>query len=202
MKNSKFAIELKEVNMKAILSGLVISTLLIASCSKSDSNNNNIKIDTTSSHLGTLVVDIDGIPTAFDSILECTYFTRPNSINDVVITGYEKNDTSRSNIQLMITGSGTILSGTYIDSVPNLNTKYGFQFTYGPPNLPISFYGDQSGITRPEIQIYFTQDSIQGTFAGRLINVGYPLNLPPVTISHVFTNGKFHLKITHTVGGP
>jgi hypothetical protein len=188
--------------MKAILLGLVISAILIASCAKSDSNITNIKIDTTSSHLGTLVADIDGIPTAFDSILECTYFTRPNGINDVIITGYKKNDTSRSNIQLMITGSDTVLSGTYTDSVPNLNTKYGFLFTYSPPNLPIWFSGDQSGISRPEIQIYFTPDSVQGTFAGRLINVGYPPNLPPVTISHEFTNGKFHLKISHTIGGP
>ena len=184
--------------MKAILLGLVISTLLITSCSKSNPN-----VTTASSHLGTLMADIDGIPTAFDSILECTYFTRPtDGINEVIINGYKKNDTSRSNIQLMITGSDTILSGTYIDSVPNLNTKYGFLFTYTPPILPIWFNGDQSSVPRPEVQIYFLLDSVQGTFAGRLINIAYPPNLPPVIISHVITNGKFHLKISHSILGP
>jgi hypothetical protein len=180
----------------------VISTILITSCSKSNHDTTKINVN-TSSHLGTLTADIDGIPTAFDSILVCTYFTRPvDGINEIIITAYKNNDTTRSNIQLMITGSDTILSGTYIDSVPSPNTKYGFQFTYDPPNLPIWFYGDQSSASRPEIQINFIQDSVQGTFAGRLINVAYSSNLPPDTLSHVFTNGKFHLKISHSVLGP
>jgi hypothetical protein len=188
--------------MRSFILGLVISTILITSCSKSNHDTTKINVNTIS-HLGTLTADIDGVPAAFDSILECTYFTRPaDGINEVIITGYKRNDTTRSNIQLMITGSDTILSGTYIDSVPGPNTKYGFQFTYDPPNLPIWFYGDQSGISRPEVQINFIQDSVQGTFGGRLINVTYTPNLPPVTVVHEFTNGKFHLKISHSVLGP
>jgi hypothetical protein len=81
--------------------------------------------------------------------------------------------------------------------------KAGFRINrHSPPNLPIWFSGDQSGISRPEIQTYFTQDSIQGTFAGKLITVGYSPNLLPVTVSHEFTHGKLHLKIPHSVGGP
>ena len=201
IKAALFSLLIHLKNMKEILLALFISSILIASCSKSNPNNQNINIISTSSYLGTLTVDIDGIPTAFDSIIDCTYLTRPNDIHNVIITGYRRNDTSTSNIQLMITGSDTILSGTYIDSIPNLSTKYGFLFTYVPPNLPIWFYGDQPSISRPNVQIYFFKDSVKGSFSGSLINVNYPPNLPPITISHGFTNGKFNLKITHLEGG-
>ena len=183
--------------MKVILLGLVISVILVTSCTKTNPN-----ITTAISQLGTLTADIDGIPTAFDSILVCTYFTRPAlSLNEVFITAYKKNDTSWSNIQLTITGSDTILSGTYIDSVPNINEEYGFQCNYTPPNLPIWFSGDQSAVTRPAIQIIFFKDSVQGTFSGRVINTAYPPNLPPVTTAHDITNGQFQLKISKSLLG-
>ena len=116
--------------------------MLIASCSKSHSDKSNANAVTTSFNLGHLIVDIDGIPAVFDSIRQCGYYKRlplPNDTYEIVINAFRNNDTSGSNINLMIIGSDTSLSGNYIDSVGNIDTKYGFLLGYTPPNFPSGF---------------------------------------------------------------
>jgi hypothetical protein len=180
--------------MKITLLSLVV-VILIASCTKSNSVNS---IAEHSASLGIITVDIDSVNTSFDSVPVCIDFARPSS-NDIIINGYKKNDISKSTIQLMISGSDSITSGLYIDSVSAL-TKAIFSPSYIPPGFISSYSGDEASRLRPAIQISFIKDSIQGTFGGRLINILYRNALPDTTY-HEMTNGKFKIKINHSSGG-
>lgn len=173
----------------------MVVTLLIASCAKSNSTNN---ITDHSALLGIITVDIDGVTTSFDSVPVCTYLTRP-STNEIIINGYKKNDVSKCNIQLMISGSDSIKNGAYMDSVSTVNNSI-FLPSYTPPDFISSFSGDRASSLRPGIQISFIQDSIQGTFDGRLINILYHNSLPDTTY-HELNNGKFKIKINHSSSG-
>jgi hypothetical protein len=183
--------------MKAILSGVIISMVLITSCSKSSPANIITTYD-DSSLLGIITVDIDGVTTYFDSVPACVYLTWPHT-NDIIINGYKKNDTSRCTIQLMISGDDSLTAGVYIDSVPPY-TKAVFLPSYIPPDFISSFSGDRESSLRPEIQISYIKDSIQGTFDGRLVNILYQNSLPDTTY-HVLTNGKFKIRINHSYNG-
>jgi hypothetical protein len=180
--------------MKIILISLVV-TMLIVSCAK---NNPVNKIADHSDLLGIITVDIDGVTTSFDSVPVCTYLTRPFA-NNIIMNGFKKNDTSKCNIQLMISGSDSIIAGIYVDSVSALN-NFIFSPSYTAPDFISSFSGDRADSSRPAIQISFIKDSILGTFHGRLINILFQNSLPDTTY-HVLSNGKFKIKMNHSSNG-
>jgi hypothetical protein len=184
------------------------SSSSITNNSNNDTTANNSNNDTTNNNpnIESLTVDIDNIPTTFDSIDLCNYYTG-NIGNIITILGYKRNDTSKvkSNLGLQISAGQSILSGMYVDSVSNQNTTYSFLPSYTPPDFISWYSGDKVSIDRPEIQINFIKDSINGnsiygTFEGRLICILYINSQPPDTTYHVLTNGKFNLKINYIQG--
>jgi hypothetical protein len=171
---------------------LISLAVILASCSKSNiSSSYNFDIDTTnpaSIPSGTIVADMNGINTHFDSTASATilYYIENNDTEYTInIIGFEHPSTDYSSLTINLQGSLPFdTTNFYIDSAENiptfgekLYTSYYRTYIGGT----ITTY-DFIGTTHYKATITHIDDStIQGTFSGYL---------PPYS----FTNGAFNIR--------
>ncbi|UAY52883.1 hypothetical protein [Ferruginibacter albus] len=168
--------------MKSILFSIIIVSVLLTSCSKS--NPVNTGGGGTSS---TLSADIDGKPTDFSIYAVATHQNTSGSYS-IGIAGYN-GSVSGSLISFGVGGSTPVVAGTFDNSYSAATYKTSMSLFEQPGNIIYLSNGISPNIGTVTISS-INAESVSGTFSGGIIHSGD-------NATHTITNGKFNVKFSN-----
>ena len=168
-----------KTNMRKLLILLVV-LLMITSCKKTDTN---------TSTTAAISVDIDGVPTTFNTdamaVQTNTYLNY-----SIVISGYQNTALTSSLMSITIGGPSPITVGTYHDIYTGGDVVNLFRYTQQPGSGVYGTIGSGSDTATVTITSIDSTE-IQGTFTAAQPQLLFGSTSPS---NHDFSNGKFAVK--------
>ena len=167
---------------------------MLCSCKKNKDNTTDIyKIDSFTAPLGTITVDIQGVPTRFNgnAIADTfgDYLGGDRRGVELEITGFQ-NDPDKPRYSLRIWMEKTPATQFYPDNYPFLknDSQVTTELAYDTTNIPsiISFKSADN-----PIKIFSIDSTVEGIFSGTLV----VLDGVASPNTRTFTNGRFYVPI-------